>query len=162
MYESEGRRVRFRDQLLQELNLDVSTEELLSAERAFTFADLCAMLGNRNTVLWLTQHAAVMCIDESSLLYPYYLQHDYRFTFYVDGEELVVMAHSPKHSLEICDVVLRLLAASVVHSVIIRNGALINTASLACLMEQCQSLKLLSLADLQITAVCLALIRGQT
>jgi hypothetical protein len=31
---------------LQELNLDVSTEELLGAEGAFTYADLCAMLGN--------------------------------------------------------------------------------------------------------------------
>jgi hypothetical protein len=29
---------------LQELDLDVSTEELLSAERAFTYADLYAML----------------------------------------------------------------------------------------------------------------------
>jgi hypothetical protein len=43
---------------LQELNLDVSTEELLSAERALSYADLYAMLGNRHTVAWLTPHAA--------------------------------------------------------------------------------------------------------
>jgi hypothetical protein len=35
----------------QELNLDVSTQELLSAERAFTYADVYAMLGNENAVL---------------------------------------------------------------------------------------------------------------
>jgi hypothetical protein len=32
----------------KELNLDVSTEEFLSADRAFTYADLYAMLGNGN------------------------------------------------------------------------------------------------------------------
>jgi hypothetical protein len=44
---------------LQELNLDVSTEELLSAERVFTFADLDATLGNEDTVVWLTPHAGI-------------------------------------------------------------------------------------------------------
>jgi hypothetical protein len=34
------------EEFFEELNLDVSTEELLSAERAFTYADLYAMLGN--------------------------------------------------------------------------------------------------------------------
>jgi hypothetical protein len=38
---------------LQELDLDVSTEELLSAERAYTYADLHAMLGRPKTVMWL-------------------------------------------------------------------------------------------------------------
>jgi hypothetical protein len=41
---------------LQELNLNLSTEELLSAERAFTYADLFAMLGNKSTVAWITPH----------------------------------------------------------------------------------------------------------
>jgi hypothetical protein len=56
--------------------------------------------------------------------------------------------------LEICDVVLRLLAASVVHSVHLndhgyrRGAALINAPTLAYLMEQCQSLRALSLHDL--------------
>jgi hypothetical protein len=31
-------------ELLQELNLDASTEEFLSAERAFTYADLYAVI----------------------------------------------------------------------------------------------------------------------
>jgi hypothetical protein len=44
---------------LQELNLDESTEEHLSSERAFTYADLYAMLGNKVTVAWLTPYAAV-------------------------------------------------------------------------------------------------------
>jgi hypothetical protein len=48
-------------QELRELNLDtVSTEELLSAERAFTYEDLYAILGNENAVLWLTPHAAAV------------------------------------------------------------------------------------------------------
>ncbi len=45
---------------LQELDLDVSIEELLSAERAFTYPDLSAILGNESTVVWMTPHAAVM------------------------------------------------------------------------------------------------------
>jgi hypothetical protein len=45
---------------VKELNLDVSTEELLSgAERAFAYADLYAMLGNGDTVVWLTPHLAI-------------------------------------------------------------------------------------------------------
>jgi hypothetical protein len=44
---------------LRELNLDVVSEELLSAERAFTYADLYAMLGNDDTIAWLTPHTAV-------------------------------------------------------------------------------------------------------
>jgi hypothetical protein len=50
-------------EIIKELNLDVSTKEFLSAERAFTFADLYAMLGNGNIVAWLTPHAAVMLQD---------------------------------------------------------------------------------------------------
>jgi hypothetical protein len=48
--------------------------------------------------------------------------------------------------------VLRLLAASVVHSVILEKGfsrfVLVNAPTLAYMMEQCQSLKCLSLKDL--------------
>jgi hypothetical protein len=54
---------------------------------------------------------------------------------------------------DICDVVLRLLAASVVHSVLLRKGfsssRLPNAPSLAYLMEQCQSLKVLTLQYLE-------------
>jgi hypothetical protein len=56
--------------------------------------------------------------------------------------------------LEICDVVLRLLAASVVQSVRLNNwrspGLFINAPTLANLMEQCQSLKVLSLMNLRL------------
>jgi hypothetical protein len=59
----------------------------------------------------------------------------------------------PECLLEICDVVLRLLAATVVHSVILHKDcgygyASINGTSLAYLMEKCQSLKALTLKDL--------------
>jgi hypothetical protein len=131
---------------LQELILDVSTEELLSAERGFTYEDLYAMLGNGDTIAWLTPHAAVAkggLFNESC-----------RYHFNVDGKEIFAWAHSPEHVLEICDVVLRLLAASVVYSVTLykmnsRDGAMISSVSLAYMMEQCQSLKVLTLLCLE-------------
>jgi hypothetical protein len=48
MLESQGRleSVRGRPEDLQEINLDVSIEALLSAETGFTYADLYAMLEN--------------------------------------------------------------------------------------------------------------------
>jgi hypothetical protein len=142
-------------ELLRELNLDVSTEEFLSAERAFTYTDLYAMLGNGDTLLWLTPHAAVGRGGErgldSCLLRNQYCQ----LCFSVDGKDLSAFAHSPQHLLEICDVVLRLLGASVVHTVRLTNlsypsGALIiNAPSFAYLMGQCQSLKCLSFTYLK-------------
>jgi hypothetical protein len=62
------------------------------------------------------------------------------------------MALSPEHLLEICDVVVRLLAVSVVRSVRLSAGVgvLINAPSLAYLMEECQSLKVLSFKYLKI------------
>jgi hypothetical protein len=137
---------------LQELNLNVSTEELLSAERAFTYADLYAVLGNDNTVAWLIPHVAVV----RGYVRGMYCwgQLDHAFGFNADGKEIVVKAFSPEHLLEICDVVLRLLAASVVHSVILHkgsfpDGAWIITPSLAYMMEQCQSLKVLTMHNLE-------------
>jgi hypothetical protein len=49
--ESQGSLERFGgySELLQELNLDLSTEELLIVESAFPYADVCAMLGTGNT-----------------------------------------------------------------------------------------------------------------
>jgi hypothetical protein len=154
---SQDRLERFRDhypELWQELNLDVSTEVLLSAERAFTYADLYALLGNEDAVAWLTPHAAITrpygivaqsweSVDESHR----------SFSFVADGKEIIAMATSPEHLLEICDVFLRLVAASVVHAVTLHNYnhrdiAMINAASLAYLMEQCQSLKILTLQHL--------------
>jgi hypothetical protein len=133
-----------------ELNLDVSTQELLSAERAFTYADVYDMLGNRFTLAWLTPHVAVIRNHAVVRNSWNQLNGSRRFYFMVDGKKIDVLARTPEHLLQICDVVLQLLAASVgVHSVIL-NGSncrheLINAPSLAYMMEQCQSLKTLSL-----------------
>jgi hypothetical protein len=142
---------------LQEFNLDVSTEELLSAERAFTYADLYTMLGNRNKIAWLTPHAAVMRRGWMASVFSfteYFMGDDhYRFNCNVSDKHISVVASSSKELLEICDVVLRLLAASVVRSVILSEwrcprNILINATSLAYLMEQCQSLKALTLEEI--------------
>jgi hypothetical protein len=151
LLESQGRR---RPGGLQELNLDVSTEELLSAERAFTYADVYAMLGNEDTVAWLTPQAALVRRGGGAVNYLRQLAESYRFYFNADGKDIFALARSPGHLLEICDVVVRLLAASVVHSVSLhslsaRDGALINAPTLAYLMEQCQSLKALTLHNLK-------------
>jgi hypothetical protein len=75
--------------------------------------------------------------------------------FQCRGKDIVALARFPEHLLEICDVVLRLLATSVVHSVRIcnlgssPNGSFINAPTLANMMEQCQSLKALELAYLE-------------
>jgi hypothetical protein len=110
-----------------------------------------AMLGNGETVAWLTPHAAVARGSKRMLDCWEQLNNSCRFRISTDnGNDMYALARSPEHLLEICDVLLRLLAASVVHSVVLnewgspRDGALINSASLAHLMEQCQSLKLLS------------------
>jgi hypothetical protein len=141
---------------LRELNLDVSTEELRSAERAFTYEDLYAMPGNGDTVAWLTPHAAVVSRHETDTALHHWvlLDESCGFCFSADGKEIIAMALSPEHLVEICDVVLRLLAVSVVHSVIIErcspDGALNNAPTLAYLMEQCQSLKVLTLDGLRL------------
>jgi hypothetical protein len=136
----------------QERNLDVSTEEFLSVECAFTYADLYAMLGNENTLAWLTQHAAVAREGERAVHSWRQVDESCRFRFNADGNVIHAYALSPQYLLEICDVVVRLLAASVVYSVRLDNrryydGVLINAPVLAHLMEQCQSLKVLSLED---------------
>jgi hypothetical protein len=135
---------------LDELNLDISTEELLSAETAFTYADLYAMIEGGKTVAWLTTHAAVVRVHDEGTYAWEQLDESCFFYFNVDGKEMNAFARSHEHLLEICDVVLRLLAASVAHSVILheksfRDSALINATSLECLMEQCQKLKVLRL-----------------
>jgi hypothetical protein len=143
---------------LQELNLDVSTEDFLSAERAFTYADLHAMIRDRDTIAWLTPHTSIVCSNGRAN--QSYMQLHVRphctFTFDADGKEVVAWARSPEHLLEICDVVLRLLAASVVNSVSLinrhnfaRDAALINAPTLSYMMEHCQSMKYLSLLDLE-------------
>jgi hypothetical protein len=156
---SQDRLERFRNhhpELWQELNLDGSTEDLLSAERAFTYADLYALLGNENMVVWLTPHAAVMP-ESGRGIYPWrQVDGSCRIRFKADGKVIDALARSREHLSEICDVVLRLLAASAVHSVVLDEWssrdirALTNAASLAYLMERCQSLKTLMLVCLEL------------
>jgi hypothetical protein len=141
-------------ELLQELDLNVSTEELLSTERAFTYADLHAMLGNEATIAWLTSHAAVIREHGIAVQALNQLDESYEFRFTVDGkEEIIAVALSPEHLSEICDVVLRLLAVNVVQSAHLADFSpsdfFINAPTLAYLMEQCQSLTLLSLFQLE-------------
>jgi hypothetical protein len=89
MSESQGRLESFRGdpELLQELNLDVSTDELLSAERAFTFTDFYAMLGEENALVWLTPHAAVMNVDGRGIYAWLLLDGSCRFFLKADGKE---------------------------------------------------------------------------
>jgi hypothetical protein len=142
-------------QQMQELNLDVSTEEFLSAERAFTYTDLYAMIRNRNKIVWLTPHTAVVRNHgEAVIAWNQQLDEPCGFCFSADGKEMVALARSPEHLSEICDVVLRLLAASVVQSIILQNMyyagyTSINAPTLAYLMEQCQSVKALKLIFLE-------------
>jgi hypothetical protein len=157
LLESQGEREELRNhltELLHELNLDVSAEAFLSTERAFTYDDLFAMLGNGMTLAWLTPHAAVAHVYGQVLDSWWYLNESCSCTFIVDDKAIEALARSPEHLVEICDVVLRLLAASVVHSVQLikensRDGVLVNAPSLANLMEQCQSLKAVTLQNLE-------------
>jgi hypothetical protein len=148
---------------LRELNLDVSTEELLSPEKAFTYADLYAMLEDGETAVQLTPHASVVGTNGKALLCSYYKQSLFRLSFSADGKKIVALARSPEHLLEICDVVLGLLAASVVHSVTVhswssRHNFSVNSASLTFLMQNCQSLKILKMEQMAFKAEhCLAL-----
>jgi hypothetical protein len=131
---SQGRLDRFGrpiPELPRELNLDISTEELLSAERAFTYANLYAMIGNEDTIAWLTPHAAVARrYGTAACHWNQNTNASCGFSCTADGKDIVAVALSPEHLLEICDIVLRLLAVSIVHSVNIRNdfpaGELIN------------------------------------
>jgi hypothetical protein len=70
-----------RRELRQELNLDVPAEELLSAEKAFTYTDLYALFGSETTVLWLTQYAAVVRDDDRLDSWVHQLDGSYRFCF---------------------------------------------------------------------------------
>jgi hypothetical protein len=135
---------------LRELNLNVSADEFLSSERDFTCADLYTMLGNGETIAWLTPHAFIAPADTGSSGILYRRESiKCRFRFIVDGKPIVAFARSSEALSVICDVFLRLVAASVVHSVLLsrssRDGTSINAATLAYLMEQCQSLKTLTL-----------------
>jgi hypothetical protein len=83
------------------------------------------------------------------------LDFDASIRFNADGKEIVARARSSAALSEIIYGVLRLLAADVVYSVILdeatylRGAILISAASLAYLMEQCHSLKHLTLRHLE-------------
>jgi hypothetical protein len=96
---------------VKELNLDVSTEELMSAERAFTYADVFAMLGNGNEIAWFTERAAV-CRQGRAYNYSDTLLNVCSVSFNADGKNMVALALSPEALLEICDVVLRMLVST--------------------------------------------------
>jgi hypothetical protein len=136
---------------IKELNLDVSTQELLRPERTLTYADLFAMTEDGKTVAWLTTHAAVVRVDDEGTYAWELLEQSCFSCFSVDGKEINAFARSHERLLDICNVVLRVLAASVADSVVLRKvryrggGALINATSLENLMEQCQSLEVLRL-----------------
>jgi hypothetical protein len=139
---------------LKELKLDDSTEELLSSERAFTYADLYAMLENEVTVAWFTPYAAVAHAEFFATNSSELLRDDYSFSCIADGQAIGAMAGCSGGLLEIFDVVLRLLAASEVHSVEIfkwscPDDVAFSATSLTYLMEHCQRLKTLSLVNLK-------------
>jgi hypothetical protein len=104
-----------------------------------------------DTVAWLTPHASVARNGgRAAYAWNYLEETAYRFSFNAEGKEIVTFAFHHEHLLEICDIVVRLLAVSSVHSVVLGQGsshhrALLNAPNLTCLMEQCQSLKILSL-----------------
>jgi hypothetical protein len=142
---------------IKELNLDISTEEFLGAEKAFTYADLYATIGDGKTVAWLTPHTSVVRTNgRAENAWRQLHMPKLRFCFNADGNEISALARSPEHLLEICDVVLRLLSASVVYSVKLNKGnrhhdaELMNSPPLAYLMERCQSLTYLSLNDIEL------------
>jgi hypothetical protein len=121
---------------------------------AFTYANLYAMIGNKDTIAWLTPHAAIIRKRGTAVRHWNQLDESCGLCFSADGQEMVALALSPEHLLEICDIVLRLLAVSVVHEVDIDNswsadGALITAPALAYLMEQRESLKVLTLKVLE-------------
>jgi hypothetical protein len=90
-------------------------------------------------------------LDGIASEYLEYLEESCCFTFNADGKDIIAFALSTEHLSEICDVVVRLLAVSAVQSVRLmdwNHGAVINAPTLAYLMEQCQSLKVLTLATL--------------
>jgi hypothetical protein len=143
----------------QSLNLDVSTEELRIAmlERAFTYANLHAMLDG-DSLVWFTRSAVVFRKHELANIYSR-LMYDanYSFTCNADGQQVNAVASSSNELLEICDVLLRLVAAkSDVRSVILSDWSSVThvsinatRTSLAYLMEQCPSLKALTLTNIE-------------
>jgi hypothetical protein len=83
--ESQG---RVPPEWLRELNLDVLTDEFLSIERGFIYADVVEMLGNGDTIAWLTPNAAIVDADGRGMHYCWRQQEELWCHIYitVDGE----------------------------------------------------------------------------
>jgi hypothetical protein len=100
-----------------------------------------------------TPNAAVFRDSAIANISSVFAGNDYTFSFSANGKLIYAAARSAEHLLELCDVVLRLLAASVVQSVRLIDSLsppfFSNAPTLEYLMEQCQSLKVLSLEHLQ-------------
>jgi hypothetical protein len=82
------------------------------------------MIGNEDTIAWLAPHIAVVRYHGEAESVHIWGEFDESGGFYCsadDGEDIVAVACSPEYSFEICDVVVRLLAVSVVHSVRLTN-----------------------------------------
>jgi hypothetical protein len=71
----------------RELSMDVSTEELLSGERAFKYADLYALLGKELyggvTLAWVTQPAVIMLANGRRLLSSFDMLSECTFSLIV-------------------------------------------------------------------------------
>jgi hypothetical protein len=114
------------------------------------------MLSNRKTIAWLTPHAAVLSGYEREQFRISYEQHYYSFLYHVNDKYIHALTLSPAALLETFDVVSRLLLADMREVCELdlkyshggESGAMfLNAATLACLMEQCQSLKTLRLEN---------------
>jgi hypothetical protein len=97
--------------------------------------------------VWLIPHAAVAREGGLAIDALEHLNETCDIGFNADGKKVFALARSLEHLLEICNVVVRLLAASVVHSVVLErdDDASIINPTLTHLMQQCQSLKVLTL-----------------
>jgi hypothetical protein len=113
------------------------------------------MLGDGETVAWLTPHTAV-AREGRKVVYYYWRQLEgfMQLLFQCRRQRYSRLGSLPRAfigDLRCCSSIVG--RASVVHSVMLhkygfRDGALFNAASLAYLMEQCQCLKTLSLVGL--------------
>jgi hypothetical protein len=118
------------------------------------------MLGNQNTVLWLTPHTAVTPKDGHAIFWydvRFSFSYYYRFSFIVDGQHISAMARSSQALSEIVDVVRRLLLTNAreVRELELTNvdhssDVFFNAPSFAYLVEQCQSLKYLTLSGIDL------------
>jgi hypothetical protein len=78
---------------LRELDLNVSTDDFLSAERGFTYADLYTMLRNGDPMTWLTPHAAFVFAHGSGMFYWRY-SFSKCLGFTIDGKTVIAWASS--------------------------------------------------------------------